>query len=119
MSAADFNGAKGGAPPVEPVPSKPGPWPAEGPDRVEMIERSVQCFYAALAGFVPFVGVVPALGALRAVRALRGWERTRWNPARRQRRWARGLAWAGLVGNVGLWVWVVVWMVSLWIGGDW
>ena len=114
MNAPEFNGAKGKVLPPEPVTSKPGPWPAEGPDRVEMIERSVQWFYEALAGWVPFVGVVPAVGALRAARALRGWERTRWNPARRQRAWARVLAWGSLVGNVGLWVWVVVWMV----GGD-
>ena len=114
MNTPDFNGAKGAVPPAEPGPSKPGPWPADGPDRVEMIERSVACFYGALAGFVPFVGMVPAVGALRAARALRGWERTRWNPARRQRVWARVLAWVSLVGNGGLWIWVVAWMV----GGD-
>ena len=55
--------------------------------KIEIIERSVKCFWLGLFSLIPVFGVPLSVMALRHNRCIRQLDAGQWNPAHRYRYW--------------------------------
>jgi hypothetical protein len=70
--------------------------------KVEMIERSMSCFYWGLLGLLPLIGLPMAIRALLHYHRVKSSQAGVWNPAQRY------LRWGGTCARLGIWVFLVI-----------
>jgi hypothetical protein len=80
-------------------------------DKVQMIERSLRCFWRSVVGLFPLLGLPFAVYAIFVARKLRRGAQAQWNPAESYVKWGVFFGWLGILISIaaavpiGLYVW--------------
>jgi hypothetical protein len=87
-------------------------------DKVQIIERSLRCFWRSLAALVPLLGLPFAVHSLFAAHKLRRGAQGQWNPAEGYVKWSVFFGWLGILLSVAVAVPIGVYVWQQFSGGD-
>jgi hypothetical protein len=80
----------------------------DAPDKIAMMQRSVQCFVFGLLGLLPVIGIPFAFAAIWVGGKVRASERQFWNAAKPYRVWGVVFAFLGLVSTLLVAAYIVI-----------